>query len=322
MIHRRHFLATAGLLALPAVRAARFPERPIKLVVPFPPGGGTDVHLRKFAQLCEKHLGQPIVVDNRSGASGSVALTALARNTQPDGYTLSVLVPTSLRLPLLQKMSYDPLKDFTYISRLSGYAYVIAVRSSSPWKTWREVVDYARANPNKLTCGNAGVYSSTHLGMVQLAAAENIKINHIPYKGDGDQIQDVLSGNVDVGTPSMSIAPHVESGHVRLLAVWTAERVARFPDVPTLQQEGSNIVLEVPYGLVGPAGMDPAAVQILAEAFRLTSAEEENQAVLRQLSQLDLYLGPREYREWAQRTYAAEQAVIQRLGAATPKEAS
>lgn len=315
MISRRYVLAATGLLVLPVARAARFPEYPVKLIVPFPPGGGTDVHLRKFAQLCEKHLGQPMIVENRTGASGAVALTALARNAMPDGYTISVLVPTSLRLPLLQKMQYDPLKDFTYISRLSGYTYVVAVRSDSPWKTWRDLMNYALANPGKLSMGNAGLNSSTHLGAVQIAALEKIEVNHIPYKGDGDQVQDLLGGHLDVGTPSMSIAPLVESGAVRLLAIWTADRSAHFPDVPTLREVGANIVLEVPYGLVGPAGMDSAVVQILTEAFHRTSAEPENLATLRRLDQLDLYLGPKDYADWARRTYFAEKALIERLEA-------
>lgn len=322
MIQRRYFLTAASLLALPAARAARFPERPINLIVPFPPGGGTDVHLRKFAQLCERSLGQPVIVENRPGASGSVALTALARNARSDGYTISVLVPTSLRLPLLQKMHYDPLKDFSYLSRLSGYTYVVAVRSDSPWKTWSELVDYARANPGRLSVGNAGLNASTHLGMVSVAALEKLTVNHIPYKGDGDQIQDLLGGQVDVGTPTMGIAPHVESGRIRLLAVWTGKRAARFPDVPTMQEAGTNIVLEVPYGLVGPAGMDPAVVQFLAEAFRKTSSDPDNLAMLSRLDQPNLYLGPKDYAAWAERTYLEEKALLQRLGTVPAKEAS
>jgi len=321
MVNRRRILTGTALLTVsPFIRAAQFPQRPINLIIPFPPGGGTDIHLRKFAQLCEKYLGQSVVVENRPGASGTVALTALARNARPDGYTVSVLVPTSLRLPLLQQMRYDPLKDFTYISRLSGYTYVIAVRNDSPLRTWQDLVAYARANPGQLSVGNPGFYSTTHIGMERILQAESLSINAIPYKGDGDMVQALLGGQLDVGMPSMSVAPHVEGGRLRMLAVWTARRISRFPDVPTLTEAGTNSILEVPYGLVGPAGMDRAVTQILDEAFRRTSATAENQAVLAQLGQLDLYAGPQEYRAWAERTYAEEKALFQHLSASKPQE--
>jgi tripartite-type tricarboxylate transporter receptor subunit TctC len=297
------------LLAGPA-QAAAFPERPVTLIVPFPPGGGTDVHLRKLAHEAGKYLGQQIIIENKPGASGSVALAALVSNA-PDGYKLSVLVPTSLRLPLLQKMSYDPLNDFTYISMLSGYTYVIAVRADSPFKTWRELVDFAKAHPGKLNYGNAGINSTTHLVMEQIAALEGVKWNAIPYKGDGDQIQDLLGGQLDMGTPSMGVSPHVESGRVRLLAVWSKGRTERFPNVPNLVQQGTNIVPEIPYGLVGPAGMKPEVVKVLAEAFRKASAEEANKETLRQLGQLDMYLGPAEYLAWAKVNFERERELIQ-----------
>jgi len=320
MVNRRQILTGAALLtASPFIRAAQFPQRPVTLIIPFPPGGGTDIHLRKFAQLCEPYLGQSMVVENRPGASGTVALTTLARNTRPDGYTVSVFVPTSLRLPLLQQMNYDPLKDFTYVSRLSGYTYVIAVRNDSSLRTWRDLVAYARANPGKLSVGNAGFYSTTHIGLERIMQVEGISLNAIPYKGDGDQVQDLLGGQLDVGTPSMSIAPHVEGGRLRMLAVWTERRIDRFPDVPTLTQAGTNSVLETPYGLVGPAGMDPAITQTLAEVFRQASATAENQKLLAQLGQLNLYAGPQEYRAWVERTYAQEKVLFQNLNASKPQ---
>lgn len=302
------WITHAGIAA-----AAPYPTKPITLLMPFPPGGGTDTHLRSLSLLASQHLGQPIVIETKSGASGSVALTYLARNAQPDGYTLSVVVPTSFRLPLLQKMNYEPLKDLTFISRLSGYAYVIAVKADSPWRTWRDLINYTRANPGKLTYGNAGENSTTHLVMEKIAAAEKISWTAVPFKGDGDQILSLLGGQIDVGTPSMGVAPHVEGGKVRLLAIWTKDRASRFPAVPTLQEQGTDMVAEVPYGLVGPAGMDPAVVTAISEAFRKASAEESNKAMLRQLGQVDLYMSPAEFTEWARKSYASERDLIQKL---------
>lgn len=302
------WLGHAGIAA-----AAPYPTKPITLLMPFPPGGGTDTHLRSLSLRASQLLGQSIVIETKSGASGSVALTYLARNAQPDGYTLSVVVPTSFRLPLVQKMNYDPMKDLTFISRLSGYAYVIAVKADSPWRTWRDLVNYARANPGKLTYGNAGENSTTHLVMEQIAAAEKISWTAVPFKGDGDQILSLLGGQIDMGSPSMGVAPHVEGGKLRLLAIWTKDRATRFPDVPTLQEQGTDMVAEVPYGLVGPAGMDPAVVNTIAEAFRKASAEEANKAMLRQLGQVDLYMSPAEFSAWAAKTYASERELIQKL---------
>lgn len=299
--------------------ATTFPVKPITLLIPFPPGGGTDTHLRALSLLASQHLGQPIVIETKSGASGSVALTYLARNVKPDGYTISVVVPTSFRLPLIQKMNYEPIKDLTYISRLSGYAYVVAVKADSPWLTWRDLVNFARANPGKLTYGNAGEHSTTHLMMEQIAVAEKISWTAVPFKGDGDQILSLLGGQIDIGSPSMGVAPHVEGGKLRLLAIWTKDRASRFPNVPTLQEQGTNMVAEVPYGLVGPAGMDPAVVNAISEAFRKASAEESNKAMLRQLGQVDLYMSPAEFSDWARKSYASEQELIQRINNRNPK---
>ncbi|MFC7518133.1 tripartite tricarboxylate transporter substrate binding protein [Herbaspirillum sp. GCM10030257] len=306
--------ATFGLLAAPFALADNFPNKTITLIVPFPPGGSTDVHLRAFSQLASKHLNQTIIVENRSGASGSVALTAL-KSTPPDGYKLSVVVPTSLRLPILQKMAYDPLTDFTYISMLSSYTYVVAVPANSPFKTWKDLLAYARANPGKLSYGNAGFNSSMHLIMENAAMLEGVKLNAVPYKGDGDQIQDLVSGQLDFALPSLGgIAPMVDSGKARMLAVFTKERASRFPDVPTLPEAGTNMIAEVPYGIVGPAGMNPKVVATLESAFRKASDELPNKQMLTQLGQVHSYLGSAEYKEWAQRTFAKEKELIKKFG--------
>jgi len=306
------FLASIGLIFAATAVADTFPSKPIRLIVPFPPGGGTDQHLRVIAKLASNYLKQPIIIENKAGASGSVALSGL-KNDKPDGYTISVLVPTSLRLPHLTKMSYDPLKDFTYISMLSGYTYVMAVPANSAFKSWQDVVKEARAKPGSVTYGTAGTNSTMHLVMEEASRLENIKLTPIPYKGDGDMVQDLAGGQVAMGVPSMGVAPLVEAGRVRLLAIFTADRSTRFPDVPTMKQAGTDIVAVVPYGLVGPAGMDPKVVNVLAEAFKKASVESENTAVLDRLSQLNMYLGPAQYRQWAEQTYAKEGELIRSL---------
>lgn len=305
-------LMSIGLIFATTAAADTFPTKPIRLIVPFPPGGGTDQHLRVIANLASKYLKQPIIIENKAGASGSVALSGL-KNDKPDGYTLSVLVPTSLRLPHLMKMSYDPLKDFTYISMLSGYSYVMAVPADSPFKSWQDIVKQARAKPGTVTYGTAGTNSTMHLVMEEASRLENIRLTPIPYKGDGDMVQDLAGGQIAMGVPSMGVAPLVEAGRVRLLAIFTAERSSRFPDVPTMKQAGTDILAVVPYGLVGPQGIDPNIVNILADAFKKASAESENKTVLDKLSQLNMYLGPAQYRQWAEETYAKEGEIIRSL---------
>jgi len=300
-------------LAGAAPAAAAFPEKPITLVVPFPPGGSTDVHLRSLANMASKELNQPVIIENRPGASGSVALTSI-RSAAPDGYRLTVLVPTSLRLPVLQPMGYDPLKDFTYISMLSRYTYVIAVPAKSPFKSWADVLAYARANPGKLNYGNAGAYSSTHLTMEAIAAKEGIRWNAIPYKGDGDQVQDLTGSQLDLATPSVGgIGPMVDAGKVRLLAVMSGKRTQRYPDVPTLPEAGTDVVADVPYGIVGPAGMDPKVVAVLSQALRKASMQEDNLKLLVQLGQEDAYSTPEAFDSWARTTYVKERAQIEKM---------
>ena len=287
------------------VIAETYPTKPVRLIVPFPPGGATDQHLRTIANLASKYLKQPIIIENKSGASGSVALSGL-KHDKPDGYTLSVLVPTSLRLPHLMKMNYDPLKDFTYISMLSGYSYVLAVPAASPFNSWKDVVAYARAHPGKLTYGTAGTNSTMHLVMEETSRVEKIQLTPVPYKGDGDMIQDLSGNQISMGVPSMGVAPLVEAGRLRLLAIFTAERSSRFPDVPTMKQAGTDILAVVPYGIVGPAGMNKDIVNTLAEAFKKASADSENINMLEKLSQVNMYLGPDAYRNWAEKTYEKE----------------
>lgn len=292
---------------------ADYPDRPITLVVPFPPGGSTDIHLRQIAKEAGEILGQTIITENRPGASGSVALTAV-KGDKPDGYTLTVLVPTSLRLPLLQDMAYDPIEDFTYISMLSSYTYVVAVPAESPFESWQDVLAYARDNPGKLNYGNAGTYASTHLVMEEIAKAEGVEWNAIPYKGDGDQVQDLSGNRLDLGTPSIGgVASMVDGGKVRLLALLSDKRINRYPDVPTLPEEGTDIFAFVPYGIVGPAGMDPKVVEVLAQTFKQVSQSEANKKLVSELGSEVVFSTPEEFKQWAIDSTDKEKQLIAEL---------
>src|SRR3954471_6773758 len=181
----RAFAVLAALLCSLNATAQNFPTKPVTLLVTFPAGGPTDIAGRALAEATSKYLGQPVVVENRPGATGTLGAAALA-NGRPDGYTVSMTPITVLRLPHMENVSYDALKDVTYLMGVSGYVFAVIVRSDAPWKSMAELVAYAKANPDKVSYGSHGIGGSVHLAMEELSAAQGVRFNHIPYKGSAD----------------------------------------------------------------------------------------------------------------------------------------
>ncbi len=180
-------IAGSALVACTAIAHAQtFPARPLTLICPWPPGGSTDIHLRKFAEIATKYVGQPIIVENRPGAGGTIGPSQMAANAKPDGYTLAQYPVSLLRLPHMQKTTWDPLKDFTFIIGLTGYTFGIVVKSDSPIKTLQELIESARANPGKVSYGSTGNGTTPHLNMEQLAMKANVQMLHVPFKGNAD----------------------------------------------------------------------------------------------------------------------------------------
>src|SRR4051795_7170460 len=180
---RRTLLGTA--LAAPALARAqaRFPDRPISVLVPFPPGGATDVQMRGLAEAATRAFGQTVLTENRPGAGSTLGPAAVAR-ARPDGYLVSQMTLPALRLPFMQRMAYDPRRDFTPILRLTGYTFGVLVRADSPWTTWKEFVADARARPGRHRWGNTGANGTPHLAMIDLAEAERLDVEHIPFRGE------------------------------------------------------------------------------------------------------------------------------------------
>lgn len=254
-------------LAAPSF-AQNYPERPITLIVPWPPGGSTDVALRSLADTTSKHLGQRIVIDNRPGASGTIGPTWLARNGKPDGYVVAQMPITVFRLPHMTKVDFDPLTDFSWIINLTGYTFGVVVRADSQFKTWQDVIAYARANPGKFTYGTPGNGTSLHITMEDLAARENLKLLHVPFKGNADATAALLGGHIMASADSTGWGELVDAGRLRMLMTWGAQRTKRWPTVPTLKELGYPIVSVSPYGIAGPKGMDPHGEKTyLAAAF-------------------------------------------------------
>jgi len=322
MTHRRTFLLAAGAAAsasvfsLPA-RAQAYPARPITMYCPWPAGGNTDIVMRGFAESAARTLGQPILVDNRPGAGGTLGPVALTQ-ARPDGYTISQMPMGIFRIPHMQKVQFDPLRDFTYIACLTGYTFGLVVPSSSPIKSIKDLVAYAKANPEKLTYGSTGTGTTPHLVVEEFAMQAGIKLTHVPYKGNADGLQAVIGGHVMAHSDSTGWAPHVESGRLRLLATYGSKRTKRWPNVPTLKDEGYNTVSDSPFGVGGPRGMDPQVIKRLHDAFKLALDDPKVIQVLDKYDQSVIYLDSEGYAKFARDTYAAEKATIERLGLAKP----
>jgi tripartite-type tricarboxylate transporter receptor subunit TctC len=292
---------------------ARFPERPIRLIIPWAAGGPADGGFRILAEASARKLGQPVVVENKAGASGVLGAIAL-QEAKPDGYVVSQMHMSVLRQPLLNpQLPYHPIKDLTYILQITGFVMGVVVRSEAPWRTLPELLDYAKANPGKLNYGTLGIGSTQHLAMERVGLAKGLSWTHAPYRGTADTLRALLGGEIDFASESSGWAPMVAAGKLRLLAVFTAERAKRFPEAPTVRELGMDIVVDSPGGLIGPRNMDPAVVAVLAEAFRAAAETPEHLKFLDNMDQPLLLLDGAAYREAMARTLEEERALLRRL---------
>ena len=304
----------AAVLALCAAQhawAQAFPTKPVTLVCPWPPGGSTDTHLRQFAQIAARHLGQNVVIENKPGASGMLGPVAVSRMA-PDGYNLSQLPVSAFRVPHIQKVDWDPMRDFTYIIGITGYTFGVVVKSDSQFKTFKDLIEYARANPGKMSFGSTGTGTSPHLLMEEVGMKTGVQFLHVPFKGNADSTQALLGGHVMAQSDATGWGRHVDAGAFRLLVTFGEKRTKW--NAPTAKELGIDIVSYSPYGIVGPKGMDPKVVKILHDAFRKTLDDPEHLKVLAQLDQVYWYKSSEDYRQWAADTLKAERATIERVG--------
>jgi tripartite-type tricarboxylate transporter receptor subunit TctC len=306
------WLAAALLMAAGSTLGQAFPSRAITLVCPWPPGGSTDTHLRKFAEVASKYVGQNIIVENKPGGGGMLGPGVMAKTQKPDGYTLSQLPVGAFRIPHMQKVDWDPLKDFTYIIGLTGYTFGLVVKSDTQFKTLKEVIDYARANPGKFSYGSTGTGTSPHLLIEELGSKVGAQFLHVPFKGNADSTQAILGGHVMAQSDATGWARHVEAGTFRLLVTFGEQRTKW--NAPTARELGIDIVSYSPYGIVAPKGMDPKLTRQLHDAFRKALDDPEHLKVLQQFDQVYWYKSSEDYAKWAAATFAEERATIERLG--------
>jgi tripartite-type tricarboxylate transporter receptor subunit TctC len=310
---RRFLLATAAAFAAATATAQTFPARPVTLLVTFPAGGPTDIAGRALAEATAKYLGQPVVVENRPGATGTLGAAALV-NARPDGYTVSMIPITVLRLPHMENVAFDPMKDIGYVMGVSGYVFAFVVRADAPWKSMAELLAAAKAAPGQISYGSHGIGGSVHLATEELTGAQGVKMNHIPYKGSADMLTAMLGGHLNVAVDSTGAVPHVASGKARVLAVLTEKRAAVWPEVPTLTELGYGIVSTSPYGIGVPAATPPAVVKALHDAFKKGLEDPIHLKTLEKYNQPVWYLSSEDYTKWAREQYEKERRIIERLG--------
>lgn len=312
-LHRLALAAVASMLLLPFGAAAQdYPTRAITLIVPWPAGGSTDTHLRKLGEIASRHLGQPIIIENKPGSGGMLGPAGMAATAKPDGYTLSQLTVGAFRQPHMQKVDWDPLKDFTYIIGVSGYTFGVVVKSDSPFKTFKDLMDYAKANPGKLSYGSTGTGTSPHLLMEEVAHKAGVQLLHVPFKGNAPSTTALMGGHIMAQSDATGWGKFVDAGTFRLLVTFGDQRTRW--GAPTAQELGYGVVSYSPYGIVGPKGMDPRVVKIIHDAFKKAIDDPDHHKLLAQLDQVYWYKSTADYAKWAAETLVAERATIERLG--------
>ncbi len=267
-------LAATALAAMPA-QAQEFPTKPITLIVPFPPGGPTDAMARTIAARLKDELGQPLIVENRGGAGGNIGAEAVAR-AQPDGYTLlfGTSGPLAINPSLYPKISYQPLRDFAPVIELGYLPNVIVVNPVVAAKTVPDLIALAKTKPGQLTYASSGNGASSHLAGVMFEASTGAQLLHVPYKGTGPALNDLLGGQVNMSfTDVLTALPHVKAGKLRAIGVTTRGRSRAMPDVPTVAEQGvPGFDVSVFFGIVAPAGTPDPVIARLNKGLRAVLA--------------------------------------------------
>jgi tripartite-type tricarboxylate transporter receptor subunit TctC len=321
-VSRRKFLVLGAAIASPMVARSMapawaqdgFPARPIRLVIPWTAGSTADLQMRSLAQLAQASLGQPVIIENRPGAGGTLHAVQLATG-KPDGYTLGQMHLGMIRRPfMLASPQWDPVTSFTHILRLCGWRLGFAVKADSPWKTMAEFIQTARDKPGQLTVANSGAASSPHIGMIELAEKAGIQINHVPFKSTAEGVNAVAGGHVDAVAGESSIIPLVEGGQLRALSAWSRDRFVRLPDVPTLRELGYDMEVTTGFGISGPKGMPQPLVRLLHDAFKKALFAPENKVVRDRFDMSEEYLDSDGYRAFIVQRAEYERQIVQKYG--------
>ena len=311
----------AVLLAATAAGAAaqdNYPNKPIQMVVPFPPGGVADITGRPTAQAMTKILKQPIVIVNKPGAGGAIGMATVAKG-RTDGYTLLMALSSVSIIPVAERLqgrtpSYS-LKELAPIALISADPTVLVVRADGPYKTLKDLVAAAKANPGKINYSSSGVYGTLHVAMEIFAHAAGARLYHIPYQGGGPAVTALVGGQVEALASGPSAAMgQLKAGRMRALAVWGDKRLASLPDVPSMKELGYNAEFYIWSGLFAPAGTPPAIVNRLRDTVRQGVNDPEFRDAMAKIETPIAYLDAPEFAKFVERDAKRLEAAVLRIG--------
>jgi tripartite-type tricarboxylate transporter receptor subunit TctC len=322
---KRPFLRVAGIAAAIAAagfifgaQAANYPDRPITMVVPFPPGGVADIVGRPIAEAMSRSLGQPVVIENKAGAGGGIGMRAVAL-AKPDGYTVLMSLVSISTIPVADEVLGRPptfkLSQFTPIARITADPTVLAVRADSPWKTYKEFIEYVKANPNKINFGSSGNYGTMHVPMEMLKLETGTKMTHVPYKGAGPAVVGLLGGEIQaLSTGPSSIGGQVKAGKIRVLAHWGSSKLESMPDVPSLKSLGADVEFAQWSGVFVPAATPEPVVKRLREAVKAAASDAKVKDAIVKAGSPIMYMDAPEFAKyWADDAKVLE-GVVKKIG--------
>lgn len=301
------------------VMAQAYPVKPIKLIVPFTAGGGVDLYARLIQPELSRVLGQPITIENRTGASGMIGSDAVAKSA-PDGYTLLVgnVATYAMNVGIYRKMPYDPLKDLSLVFQSVMLPYVLVVTPNLPVQSVPELLAYTRAHPGKVSYSSSGSGSAQHMAAELFKSRSGADLTHVPYKGVGAMVTDLIAGHVQVAFADMaSLLPHIKAGKLKLLAVTSPRRLAEFPDTPTVEEAAQLPGFEISgwQGIAGPAGLPPGIVKRLNEAMNQIQASPAMRDKFRESGLIPVGGSPEDFQRYVQAEITKWSKVAKDIGA-------
>jgi tripartite-type tricarboxylate transporter receptor subunit TctC len=313
--HALSAVCASSLCLGAAVHAQDYPTKPIELVVPFSPGGGTDLVARAFADTAKKYLSQPMGVVNKTGGGGAVGLTDIAM-ARPDGVKIGVGTSEINMLPHMGLVAFTAA-DFAPIARLNAEPSAISVNTESPWKTYEEFMAYAKANPGKVRIGNSGTGAIWHLAAEALADKTGVKFSHVPYEGGNPAVTALLGNHIEAVTVSPAeVVNHVKAGKIRILAVMADQRSPAFDQVPTLKEKGVDLTIMTWRGIVVPKKTPQNVQDALRAAASKTTSDPAFKEVLTKMNLTSAYIDAPEFKGFLEKDNAFYKTLMTKLGIA------
>lgn len=311
------FLMIVSTFLISNAMAADWPSKPIKLTIAYGAGGTTDMSARLLGSLLEKELGQTVVCQNKPGGGGTVA-ASIAATQKPDGYELFTLVTAPAAItPHMQEVPFDPLTDFTPIARYGLWHYALVVKADAPFKSFKDFIEYAKANPGKVSYGLSGAGTPQHLVMERLKMEEDLDWKPIPFKSGTEAVTACMGGHVTAVAGVTEWVPQVKGGDMRLLAVFDEERMAEFPDVPTLKELGYDIVAPSCLGIAGPKGIPEPVVSKLETAIKKAVADPQFVELMERIMIKIAYLDSKAFDAYIKTIYEIQGKIIREAGLAS-----